>query len=230
MKELMQATRTTKATILHYVKEGLLPQPFKTSPNMAYYSPASIKLIKFIKYLQGQYRLSLSEIKKIIQTQERQQDIVPFIEMKELIFGRLDPAVMNQKEFCERSGLSDEVLKECIQADLLIPKKNGRFDAQDLAIAHILRAGFEAGMSLEEFRFYPRLGRELVEAEMAVQARFIKGQSFNDAVLTTMDLVRNARALRSYIIERIFQRRAASQKVFVKSNELNKKRKRRNKK
>ena len=36
MKELMEATGVTKATILHYVKEGLLPEPVKTGRNMAY--------------------------------------------------------------------------------------------------------------------------------------------------------------------------------------------------
>ena len=35
MKEIMDATGVTKATILHYVKEGLLPEPVKTGRNMA---------------------------------------------------------------------------------------------------------------------------------------------------------------------------------------------------
>ena len=219
MKALMEATNTTKATILHYVKEGLLPQPFKSSPNMAYYGPSFVKLIKFIKYLQSRYRLSLAEIKEIIKEQDAGRDVLPFIEMKELVFGKQDSSLMNQKEFCEQAGLTDEVLKQCIEADVLIPKKDGQYDAKDLAIARILRAGFDAGMFLEGFQFYPRLAKEMVEAEMAIQARLIKGQSFNDAVLITMDLVSNARALRSYVIGRIFQKRATSQKVFLKSEE-----------
>lgn len=214
MKALVTATSTTKATILHYVQQGLIPEPIRTSHNMAYYDPSSVKLIKFIKYLQSRYRLSLAEIKDIMKEKSAGRNALPFMEMQELIFGKHEIQSMDQKEFCEKSGLTEPEVKRCIKADILIPKKEGRFDENDVVIAHMLRAGFDAGMSLEEFLYYPRLANELVEAEMAVQAKLLKGQSFNDAVTITMDLVSNARALRSYVIERLFQRRAAKQNNF----------------
>lgn len=129
---------------------------------------------------------------------------------------------MSREEFCEQSGLTDSILKKCIEVEILLPKEDGQFDAKDLAIAQILRAGFDAGMSLEEFQYYPRLAKEMVEAEMAIQARLVKGQTFNEAVLITMDLVSNARAIRSYVIERIFQKRAVQQKVFFNTEEQEK--------
>jgi len=75
MKALMEATNSSKATILHYVQKGLLPKPVKTSRNMAYYDPLSIDLIKSIKYLQSRYRLPLSAIKEIIKGQDAGGDV-----------------------------------------------------------------------------------------------------------------------------------------------------------
>ena len=45
------ATGVPKSTILHYLKEGLLPKPYKTCWNMAYYLPACVERITFIKML-----------------------------------------------------------------------------------------------------------------------------------------------------------------------------------
>ncbi len=66
MQELVAATGVPKSTILHYLKEGLLPKPYKTCWNMAYYLPACVERITFIKMLQGKYRLSLAMIKKFL--------------------------------------------------------------------------------------------------------------------------------------------------------------------
>ena len=227
MKALVEATNTTKATILHYVQQGLIPQPTRTSHNMAYYDPSSVKLIKLIKYLQSRYRLPLAKIKPIVKEQSAGRNALPFMEMQELIFGNHEKQLMNQKELCEKSGLSEPQIKKCLAADVLVPKKEGQFDENDLAIAHILRAGFDAGMSLEEFLYYPRLAKELVEAEMAVQAKLLKGQSFNDSVTITMDLVSNARALRSYFLERLFQKRAAARNIFFTNEDQTEKEKKR---
>lgn len=67
MQDLVQATGIPKSTILHYLNEGLLPEPVKTSRNMAYYSPACVERISFIKVMQSKYRLSLAIIKKFLQ-------------------------------------------------------------------------------------------------------------------------------------------------------------------
>ncbi len=67
MQDLVQATGVPKSTILHYLNEGLLPEPVKTSRNMAYYSPACVERITFIKVMQSKYRLSLAMIKQLLQ-------------------------------------------------------------------------------------------------------------------------------------------------------------------
>ena len=66
MKELAEATGLPKSAILHYVAQGLLPEPVRTGPNMAYYDPACIERIKYIKAIQSRYAFPLGKIKMIL--------------------------------------------------------------------------------------------------------------------------------------------------------------------
>jgi DNA-binding transcriptional MerR regulator len=74
MNELVKETGVPKSTILHYLNQGLLPEPQKTSPNMAYYDPACVGRIQYIQHLQHRHRLSLSEIKQVLAQKGRNLD------------------------------------------------------------------------------------------------------------------------------------------------------------
>src|SRR5581483_3333591 len=52
MGELARASGVSAATIKHYLREGLLPEPVKTSRNMAYYPAEFVDRIRLIKQLQ----------------------------------------------------------------------------------------------------------------------------------------------------------------------------------
>src|SRR5262249_56302670 len=54
-------------TIKHYLREGLLPEPVKTSRNMAYYSPEFVDRIKLIKQLQEERFMPLRAIKSVLE-------------------------------------------------------------------------------------------------------------------------------------------------------------------
>ena len=60
----------TIPTVKHYVREGLLPRPMKTSRNMAYYSQDDIERIRLVKVLQKEKYLPLDVIKRLIDTNE----------------------------------------------------------------------------------------------------------------------------------------------------------------
>jgi hypothetical protein len=62
MNVLVATTGVPKSTILFYLSQGLLPQPRRTSPNMAYYEPACVERIRLIQQMQERHRLTLSEI------------------------------------------------------------------------------------------------------------------------------------------------------------------------
>lgn len=214
MKELMDATGVTKATILHYVKEGHLPEPVKTSPNMAYYSHTCIERINFIKQLQTRHRLPLAQIKIVLEERDKGREVTPLIEMKEVVFGQSSPQHIDKKTFCRVTGLSSEEVDKYLSEDLLIPREEGRFDPEDVAIGRILRLARDLGIKPEEAEYYPRFAEEIVAKEMAIHKRLVNNLPYEEAINVTMELTRVARALRAYIIDRVFQKQALSQEIF----------------
>src|ERR1044072_9119339 len=64
--ELAEASGVPVPTIKHYLREGLLPEPVKTSRNMAYYSPEFVDRIKLIKQLQEERFMPLKAIKSVL--------------------------------------------------------------------------------------------------------------------------------------------------------------------
>src|SRR5207248_11582774 len=68
MKELAEASGVSAGTIKHYLREGLLPEPVKTSRNMAYYPPEFVERIKLIKQLQAERSMPLKVISRMLTT------------------------------------------------------------------------------------------------------------------------------------------------------------------
>src|SRR5439155_24829314 len=66
MRELAAASGVSAGTIKHYLREGLLPEPVRTSRNMAYYPPEFVERIKLIKQLQEDRFMPLKVIKRML--------------------------------------------------------------------------------------------------------------------------------------------------------------------
>ena len=66
MGELAEASGVPAPTIKHYLREGLLPEPVKTSRNMAYYPPEFVDRIRLIKQLQEERFMPLKAIKSVL--------------------------------------------------------------------------------------------------------------------------------------------------------------------
>lgn len=64
--ELSRRTGVSTSAINYYVREGLLPPPLKTAPNMAYYDPSYVDMINSIRVMQREKGLSLSDIRKLL--------------------------------------------------------------------------------------------------------------------------------------------------------------------
>ena len=67
MGELAEASGVSAATIKHYLREGLLPEPVKTSRNMAYYPAEFVERIRLIKQLQEERYMPLKVIKDLLE-------------------------------------------------------------------------------------------------------------------------------------------------------------------
>jgi DNA-binding transcriptional MerR regulator len=212
MRELVAASGVPKSTILHYLHEGLLPPPVKTSRNMAYYDPACVDRLIFIKFMQKKHRLPLEEIKSILQGPEPGREFLAFQELNAVIFGGPPDKgeLLGEKAFCQATGLSLRETKELLAAGVLLPLKAGKFDQEDVALGRLLKGGLDLGLTPAECGYYHQLAVEIVDREMAVRERLTADLPLEQNARLTLELTRAARALRAYVIDRVFQHRVMS--------------------
>jgi DNA-binding transcriptional MerR regulator len=213
MNELTSATGVPKSTILFYLGQGLLPQPRKTSPNMAYYDPSSVERIKLIQQMQERHRLSLSEIKQCLDNEDRGFELGVYLDLSEEIFG---PGGSRQsldaKAFCQETGLNAGLLEELQRARLLLPLAEGQFDAEDVSMGRMYQGAFDFGIRARDLSYYAELGEQIVDREMALRNQMTGGLPYPQDAAATTKMVKNARMCRAYVIDRLFQHRIAAMK------------------
>ena len=159
--QLANQAGVSTATVKHYLKEGLLPQPVKTSRNMAYYDASCVERINLIKRMQKEKFLPLDVIKRLIDSGDSYDE--------ELELGRA--ILKSHKELPRRSVKGSQVarttgydLEKIImleQEGLIFPavKNNVKYyDSTDLEIIQIMKEREELGLSfhhsLETVRTY----------------------------------------------------------------------------
>jgi DNA-binding transcriptional MerR regulator len=213
MKELVEATGVPKSTILYYAQQGMLPEPVKTSPNMSYYDPKCIDRIRFIQYMQQRHRLSLAEIRQVMEArgENADYDYATHLELGDLIFGPTSPdALLDKDAFCEATGLTADQVNALLEARLLLPLEADRFDPEDVIVGKMFARAFTWGLQIDHVTFYVTLGEQIVDQEFALKRHITGDLPYDDDVAITLEMVRNARISRAYIIDRLFQRRVAS--------------------
>jgi DNA-binding transcriptional MerR regulator len=213
MRELVAATGVAKSTILHYLNEGLLPTPVRTSRNMAYYDPGCVERLTFIRLMQSKHHLPLAAIKAVLRDLEEGRGLAPLLELNAAIFGRPEAQKrLDEPSFRRATGLGKKEVDQLVAAGLLQPLERGRFDQEDVAMGRILRRSLDLGLTPADCAYYPRLGAEIVDQEMALRRRLTAELSFEQDAALTLELTRAARALRAYVIDRVFQHRVMAMK------------------
>ena len=77
------------ATIRHYLREELLPEPVKTSRNMAYYPPEFVDRIRLIKQLQEERFMPLRVIRELLEREDAEPErLRAMIELEDRILER----------------------------------------------------------------------------------------------------------------------------------------------
>ncbi len=211
MKELVEATGISKATILYYVAEQLLTQPVKTSPNVAYYPSSMVERVHLIRQLQSQHRFSLAQIRIILQEMEKGRDVEALIEFNKEIFSQKEGDPLDRQAFCKACGLTKAQVQTAMDLKLLIPESDSCFDTTDVKAGKRLKINLGMGLPIEDLAFYSQLGEQIVAHEMDIRKRLIRTMPHDEALNTTLKITQGARFFREYIIERIFQRQALKQ-------------------
>ena len=96
ISELAEQSGVPVATVRHYLREGLLPEPVKTSRNMAYYPPEFVDRIRLIKQLQEERFMPLRVIRDLLDREDAEPErLRAMIELEDRI---LEQALAGERE------------------------------------------------------------------------------------------------------------------------------------
>jgi DNA-binding transcriptional MerR regulator len=174
MRELAEASGVSAGTIKHYLREGLLPEPMKTSRNMAWYPPEFVERIQLIKDLQERRFMPLKAIKGILDDEPERARVL--VELEDRILERAlegESTRTSAADVKRRYGVPQEVLDRLAELEVLSPNSRG-YGPSDVKIVEAI-GRFRAGGYDERIGFtvydtlrYKRALEELVKEEVQV--------------------------------------------------------------
>ena len=193
MGELAEASGVPAPTIKHYLREGLLPEPVKTSRNMAYYPPEFVDRIRLIKRLQEERFMPLKAIKSVLdEDPERARALV---ELEDRI---LDRALAGERtrtratEVRDRYGMPREVLDRLEKLEVLSPNSRG-YSPSDIKIIEAI-SRFRAGGYDEQIGFtvydtlrYKTALEDLVREEVDMVMNRLAGEVSPERVVEMLE-------------------------------------------
>ncbi|HEY7934440.1 MAG TPA: MerR family transcriptional regulator [Solirubrobacteraceae bacterium] len=153
MSELAERSGVSAPTIRHYLREGLLPEPVRTSRNMAYYPPQFVERIELIRRLQEERFMPLRVIKEVLQ--EDPGRVKALIELEDRILERAlahaDERRVSAKHVREHYDIPRNVLDRLAEIGVLTPTRSG-YGQDDVKIIEAV-ASFRAGGYEEDLGF-----------------------------------------------------------------------------
>jgi DNA-binding transcriptional MerR regulator len=146
MSELAERSGVSAGTIKHYLREGLLPEPVRTSRNMAYYPPEFVDRLRLIKRLQEQRFMPLKAIRRVLEEEDPER-LAALVDVEDRILDRAvragETGRVSRAEVRRRYSVPDNVLERLAELGILTPNARG-FDAYDVQIIEAI-ARFRAG-------------------------------------------------------------------------------------
>jgi DNA-binding transcriptional MerR regulator len=177
ISELSERSGVPVATIRHYLREGLLPEPVKTSRNMAYYPPEFVERIRLIKQLQEERFMPLRVIRDLLAREDADPErLQAMLELEDRI---LDRALAGERErtpageVAARYEMPQEVLDRLSELDILTPGDRG-YSPSDIriieAISRFRAGGYDEtlGFTVYDTLRYKRALEPLVAEEVRV--------------------------------------------------------------
>ncbi len=182
MGELAEASGVPAPTIKHYLREGLLPEPLKTSRNMAYYPPEFVDRIRLIKRLQEERFMPLKAIRAVLDEGPGRAEAM--LELEDQILDRAlagERSRISAAQVRERYGVPREVLDRLEEIGVLSPNSRG-YTPSDVTIIEAI-SRFRAGGYDEQIGFtvydtlrYKEALEELVRQEVDVVMDRLAGE------------------------------------------------------
>jgi DNA-binding transcriptional MerR regulator len=193
MGELAEASGVSAATIKHYLREGLLPEPVKTSRNMAYYPAEFAERIRLIKQLQEERYMPLRVIKDLLE--EDPERAKALIELGDRMLERVlegESERVSAAEVRHRYGVPQDALDRLAELEVLTPDKNG-YSPSDVriieAISRFRAGGYDEriGFTVYDTLRYKKAMAELVSEEVDVLMERLAGEMDGDQAMRLIE-------------------------------------------
>jgi DNA-binding transcriptional MerR regulator len=193
MRELAAASGVSSGTIKHYLREGLLPEPVKTSRNMAWYPREFADRIRLIKRLQEERFMPLRLIKRMLD--DDPERVRALIELEDRI---LDRALEQERpritaaEVRRRYAIPQEVLDRLAELEVVTPTSRGYspLDVEIVAAIGRFRAGGydeRIGFTVYDTLRYKRALEQLVKEEVEVLIERLAGSMETGRAVALID-------------------------------------------
>jgi DNA-binding transcriptional MerR regulator len=179
MGELARASGVSAATIKHYLREGLLPEPVKTSRNMAYYPAEFVDRIKVIKDLLEE---DPDRAKALIELGDKL--------LEHALAGESER--VSATEVRRRYDVPQDVLDRLAELEVLTPDKKG-YSPSDLriieAISRFRAGGYEEriGFTVYDTLRYKEAMGDLVKQEVDVLMERLAGEMDPDEAMALIE-------------------------------------------
>ena len=193
MGELARASGVSAATIKHYLREGLLPEPMKTSRNMAYYPADFVERIRIIKQLQEERYMPLRVIKDLLE--EDPDRAKALIELGDRLLEHAlatESERVSAAEVRKRYEVPDDVLDRLAELEVLTPDKSG-YSPSDVrvieAISRFRAGGYEEriGFTVYDTLRYRESMADLVRQEVDVLMERLAGEMDPDEAMALIE-------------------------------------------
>ena len=183
--ELVRRTGVSRATIQHYLNEGLLPRPRKTGQTMAYYDVSTVERVRLIKELQRRH-LPLQAIRALLEPRRPARKKVPRMlelarrgqELEALLAPHERP--LRRGEVARETGVDEPTLAE-LEAMGFVRGRRARGELRygpcDVAVLRAIgqlgAAGLDAsrGFSVRDLVVYREAMRTLLAREVEMFGR-----------------------------------------------------------
>jgi DNA-binding transcriptional MerR regulator len=193
MGELAEASGVSAGTIKHYLREGLLPEPVKTSRNMAYYPPEFVERIRLIKQLQEERFMPLKLIKSVLEEDPDRARVL--VELEDRILERAlqgESKRVSAAEIRRRYEVPQEVLDRLAELEVITPNSRG-YSQRDVEIVEAI-SRFRAGGYDERIGFtvydtlrYKSVLEGLVKEEVQVLMDRLAGEVDTDRAVELIE-------------------------------------------
>jgi DNA-binding transcriptional MerR regulator len=196
ISELAAAAGVPVATVRHYLREGLLPEPEKTSRNMAYYPPQLVERIQLIKQLQEERYLPLKVIRELLESGDGDPDrLRALIDLEDRILERTlagERKRVSAREVRKRYEMPKEVLDRLAELEVLSPDGRG-YSPSDVriveAISRFRAGGYDEriGFTVYDTLLYKRALEGLVKEEVDVLMERLAGEMDTDRAVELIE-------------------------------------------